>query len=513
MKTQILELETHDDIISVRDKMGWGQTRRILLVWPSKGLILQRRLDLVLLLRRSAQIGAQLALVTQDAEVRYNANLLKIPVFDSVPQAHASKWRGGRRYKSQVNRLGPRPDLVTLRAKVHPNRSPWRENPATRWGVFSLSLLALLGLFTVLFPGAKVTLNPAIDLQKMAFTVVANPNAKAVNLAGELPARVESVVVEGRDHIQTSGKMMLAEKAATTRLRFTNQTNRSVDIPKGLVVSTSGSSHTAPLRFETTEAGTVPAGAGKFISLPARALIPGNEGNVAANRIVAIEGPLGLNLTTTNLLPASGGSSLPVKSPTPDDYDTLYQNLYNTLEKTAISEIQDSLESGDYLIIPSLELANTKEISFEPDNTSGQANKPADQLDLTMRLEFIGEVVSVADLNAVANSMLGTVLPAGFTPIPETLVTEHTSQPELGPGSTYRWKVKATQQIQADIQENRLKNLVRGLTPGQASQVIAAQLPLASPPSITLIPGWWPRLPVWPLRIQISKLDLSPLLK
>ena len=73
MKTQILRLEPHDDFISARDKMGWSQTERILLVWPEGGHILVRRLDLTLLQRKSTSLGAQLALVCDDANVRYYA--------------------------------------------------------------------------------------------------------------------------------------------------------------------------------------------------------------------------------------------------------------------------------------------------------------------------------------------------------------------------------------------------------------------------------------------------------
>jgi len=65
MKTQLIQLDPSDDVISVRDKMGWSQTSRILLVWPEHGQILSRRLDLLLLQRHSTTLGAQLALVTQ----------------------------------------------------------------------------------------------------------------------------------------------------------------------------------------------------------------------------------------------------------------------------------------------------------------------------------------------------------------------------------------------------------------------------------------------------------------
>ena len=46
MKTQIITLESHDDLISVRDKLSWAKTPRILLVWPKYEDVTLRLLDL-----------------------------------------------------------------------------------------------------------------------------------------------------------------------------------------------------------------------------------------------------------------------------------------------------------------------------------------------------------------------------------------------------------------------------------------------------------------------------------
>ncbi len=84
MKIQIIQIEPYDDTISVKDKMGWGQTGRVVLVWPTRGRLLDRRLDLVLILRHSQALSAQIALVTSDPEVRFQARSLDIPVYQSV---------------------------------------------------------------------------------------------------------------------------------------------------------------------------------------------------------------------------------------------------------------------------------------------------------------------------------------------------------------------------------------------------------------------------------------------
>ena len=63
MKTQVIQLDPHDDGTSVRDKMSWAKSPRILLVYPRRSRILARTLDLRLLQRHAATLGEQLAIV------------------------------------------------------------------------------------------------------------------------------------------------------------------------------------------------------------------------------------------------------------------------------------------------------------------------------------------------------------------------------------------------------------------------------------------------------------------
>ena len=58
MKTQIITLESHDDLISVRDRLSWAKTPRILLVWPKYEKVTLRQVDLKILQRHAASLGA-----------------------------------------------------------------------------------------------------------------------------------------------------------------------------------------------------------------------------------------------------------------------------------------------------------------------------------------------------------------------------------------------------------------------------------------------------------------------
>src|SRR5512137_1281491 len=96
MKTYVIQLESHDDPLSTRDKMAWSKAPRLLLVWPRRGRILDRKVDLVVLQRHAQLLGAQLGIVTGDYDVRANAADAGIPSFSSVVQAQKGSWRKPR---------------------------------------------------------------------------------------------------------------------------------------------------------------------------------------------------------------------------------------------------------------------------------------------------------------------------------------------------------------------------------------------------------------------------------
>jgi hypothetical protein len=504
MKTQILRLEQHDDIISTRDKMGWGQTSRIVLVWPERGRILTRKLDLVLLLRQCARLGSQLALVTDDADVRFNASQLRIPVFNSLRQAQASSWKGGGRYKKRPSRHKPRPDFYSLREEVRPTNPTWLQKPAARWGFFSLGILALLALCAFIFPGAYISLEPQVKEQEILLTIRTDPKIQAASLSGKVPAHLVAIIVEGRNSLESTGSLVAPEKTATTRLRFTNQTDGDVTLPAGLMVTTLAGPNRRPVRFETLESGVVPAGVGQSKDLPAQAITPGIEGNLPANTLVAIEGPFGLKVSVTNPSSARGGTSLPVLSPDPRDYDKLFEQLVASLEETALQEISLQLDPGDLIITPSLTLSQTLEANYLPPMAESGSAQPSSQLGLLLRLEYQVLVVSGEDLQYISNAALEANRPQGFNPLDGKVDLQHLSQPVEVDDGSYQWRIRARQLVQAIVDRDQVRKLIRGTPLIQARQILRSEIPLKSPPLITLAPRWWPRIPLLPLRITIS---------
>lgn len=506
MKTQILRLEPHDDLVSVRDKMNWGQTGRILLVWPGRGRILTRRLDLVLVQRQAAAQGAQLALVTTDAQVREYARDLGIPVYSRLKQAQNDHWRAPRR----VRRALQEQSLENLRAEGPrsggPPEPPPRskpglfDKPALRLVLFSLGVFALLALGAALLPGGSIDLHMERREQAITLEVSADPRAGAINFSGIVPARPVEVVVEGRAGLPAEGEITVPDSPATGRVRFTNLTDQSLEIPAGSVARTPGE---PAVRFATLSGVTIPPGPGTSQLVEVQALEAGSQGNLEPDSLTAVEGELGTRVAATNPQQTRNGSDRTLPAPTAAQRDRLSEELLASLRRTARSELEGVLNPGDVLLPGSLSLAGSPESSFDPP----RPGDPADELSLNLQATFTALAVSSADLEALAAGVLDANLPAGFQAVPASLAYQVTGEPVEEAGGRYRLSLQLSRQVQAQVSTQSVVRLVMGLEPEQARQRLIDNLPLESAPRVLVEPDWWPRLPLAPFRIQVLGME------
>jgi hypothetical protein len=501
VKTQILHLEPHDDAVSAREKMGWTQAERILLVWPARRRLLNRRLDLVLLIRQSRQMGAQLAFVTQDPDVRFHARQLSIPVYRTPSKAKKAAWpspapREIPPLQTAEDEGNRRAELDALREAAHPNPSTWQRRTAARLALFVLGVLAMLSVAAVLLPRAEIDLVPKTISQEILLDVKAGPEVGRMNLSGLVPARPLTVIVEGRDSLKTSGSTLYPDKTASGQVVLTNLTDQPLAVPAGAIVR---SLQDPPIRFETAQPGRVPAGPGRSITLQVRAVQPGRSANIPAGALEAVEGPMSLSLSATNPSPTSGGTNRRVPAPGTADYEQLNDRLRESLPQTALDELSGQLSPDDVLLPSTLILSRVVEESFQPAKV-----QPADWLHLNLRLEFQVLTASGEDLRTLAAGALDANLPDGYQAVPESLKLESLSQPVEGKDGIVHWRLRGERDIRPHLTEAQAVLLARGQSPSLAKQRLAHGLRLASPPRITIFPSWWPWLPFVPFRIEVS---------
>ena len=496
MKTFVIKLETHDDAISTRDKMAWSKAARILLVWPDRGNILTNRLDLVQLQRFSQQLGAQLALVTNVIPVEDQARELGIPVFSSVSRAQQLPWRRGRQRRKPVRRQpGKTVDIRALKAQVEkavriPPESFWVRAVAFLCGV--MAVLFLVGLF---LPGAKIVMQLPEQDQSLSLAVWANPSITVPTISGGVPAHLLTVTVDGHDEIASSGSLTLPSQSASGMVRLTNLTGQAVSVPAGTILTTLAST---PVRFELTRTIDIPAGPGQAVDAEARALLPGESGNVAAGSIQAVEGNLGLSISVNNIEQMLGGSDYAVPMPTDTDYQQLDQRLRQTLQKNALQQMQKIVIKGQHLI-----LASVQEKKVISETRDPQDGSPADRLQISLQSEYSAWYFTDEDLQVVARNTLDANLLSGQVAVPDTLFISSLDVPALS-GDSAHWDIHAVRKISPAWSPESVAAQMVGRKPADVSRLLRQRLGLQHPAQVTLLPSWWPYLPFLSFRIQVE---------
>lgn len=496
MKTQIITLESHDDLISVRDRMSWAKTPRILLVWPKYEKVTLRQVDLKVLQRHAMSLGAQLGLVTRARRVRDDAEALRIPVFESAGQAQRVAWPKPRRRRWP--RRAPRKDLLReKREQVLAGREAetWRAHPAARVGAFVIGVASVLVLVALFIPRAQVRLQPESRIQSVVLPVIASPSVESVFITGSIPAREKRVIVDGTQSVVVTGEGVTPQSTSKGVVVFRNLTQQAVPVPAGSVVRTADE---PAIRFVTTSDGEVEAGVGNELELPIEAVEGGLAGNVEAETIVVVEGRLGLSLSVINPDSLTGGREIPSVQATDRDRLRAKNALMEALEKEARAQLEEEIEAGDILFEDTFAVAQI--LSEEYDPPAGAAST---RLTLTMQTEFSMLYAGSSDVTQLASLALNASLPAGFASASEALTVQPATDPVVEDDGSIHWKVRAERDIVRQINHGQVMQMIQGIRFSRAQSLLEKNLPLEDSPEINLSPSWWPWVPIVPFRISV----------
>jgi hypothetical protein len=481
--------------------MSWGQTERIVLVWPVEGSVLKRKLDIILVNRHAASMGAQLGLITHDSAVRFYARQMGIPVFTNFRHAQAHPWEVNRPEKIDLHQNSQQHNHEHHRNNIHPPAPAWMEHPVTRFICLGISVFALLILGIFILPSAKIILSPRVEIQSMRFDLYADPSSTTINLStNHLPTYNSEVIVEGSDIITATGSMIIPDDPALGDLKFTNNSKQAIDIPVGTIVATLDKD---PVRFITKSAGAVTVYPNKSVIVTARAIKPGSSGNLLPKKLVVIEGDLRMNLTVTNPNATQGGTDATVPTPTEHDFHILSDHLRNQLKQAALTEMQSILPSEDTLITPTISMIETLNETSIP-----LIGEPGNQIELTMRLRFQSQAVSGEVLRSLVTPILDSNIPSGYLALRNSLAITQLTTPSLAQDGIAHWTVAAVRKLQVVIKAYQAIDLVRGETVANAKEDLTASLPLMDKAQIFLIPTWWPRLPFMSMRIRVAQAEI-----
>ncbi len=494
MKTQIITLESHDDLVSVRDKLSWAKTPRVLLVWPKYEKVTLRVLDLKVLQRHADSLGSQLGLVTRRANVRRDAESLEIPVFDSTASAQKEVWPASAVRSTRIPKA-PRRDLRKIRDEVYEKEAAWRTSLSGRAAAFTVGVMAVLTVAGLFVPRAVVTLYPEAQTQSAMIPVSAGESVESVSITGSVPARRLSVIVNAEQSLAIASEVALPSSRAKGIARFTNLTQSEVNIPAGTVIATASD---VPVRYVTLHQTLLDPGTDQFVDIPIEALQPGANGNMPVNSIVVVEGEIGLSISVTNLNLISGGTDTVITGATDDDRAELREVVMDNLRRDAESKLRAQISPSDIFLPDTFEVLQVIEETYDP--PVGEAGKT---LTLKMQAESSARYVSAEDLKQLSLSTLDLSIPDGFQPSAAILFKPLT-EPSTDTSRVTHFELDVSRTLLREMDESQVFAVVRGRVPASIKDDLMTTLSLRQQPDISLAPSWWPWMPLIPFNISVE---------
>lgn len=497
MKLQLINLDPEDDHVSAREKLSWVRRSRAVLVWPRRGRVLTRRLDLVLLLRQARRQKVDLGLITYDPVVLQTAGQLGIPCFESPDLLPEAGWGDGTHPVEPTRRRRIPVDELQRLADQIPSASPTLLRPSAllRRLVAGLAGLCVLVVAGSVLPSAEITLAPRSEPQALAIDFIVDTELAGPALDRRLPAREVLVQLEGERRIPASGSARLPSTSAQGQAVVTNLTDMEITLPAGTGLRASATG----LRFVTTESLSLPAEVGAEAEVAIQAADPGAQGNLPAGAIDAVEGPIGFQVRATNPEPTQGGGQSLSTAVAPADRLELRTDLMAELQASALPEIAAGLAPGLTLVPESVQVSQILEERF--DFEVGQATT---SLGLFLQLEFSALTVEAAQVDSAAAQLLQAELGEDQLVIPGSLIMRRDPGRDARlPSGEYTLAYLAERQVADGIDFDSVRRTAAGAPAASAPELLAERFELDRPPSIRLRPAWLPWLPWLDIRLAV----------
>lgn len=511
---EYLQIDTNEDVVSVRDRLSFIRGKRVLLIWPEDGTALTRKLDLVLVAREARRRVLQLALVTHDVNVIRHANELGISTFETLQQSERKRWKRGRskvfiqRYHKPEDEPDPE-DLMPVASRIlNPRKRLSRTvMMALRVSIIGAVLGIILGAVILFYPSATIFLITQQEQVNIELTIRADPNVFSVNVENAvIPATSLTAPVQTVQQVRTSGIQEVESTRSLGFVSFTNLTNERVTIPAGTIVSTSGGDN---VQFETSATINISAGQ-RLDEVAIRATLDsaGAIGNVAAGAINVVEGDLQNLLEVRNLQPTTGGASQTRAFVTQSDRDILLGNVRGQLQSLAYAAMEQQLTDNQVIVIETLSIPD-EGVRSDWMTYSHEVGDFSETLALEMRVVVQALAIDDRFARQVVNSKLSGAIPAGMVLQSDSVFYSRGPYQETTADGQITFTAFGDGLAITPVPDDELTRLIRGMSVQEAQQTIRNNVALAggSTPQIAISPKWFGRMPFIPTRINIETGD------
>lgn len=491
MKTQIVNIDPHDDYGSIRDKLLWTKSTRVILVWPGRGDVFSSRLDLVLLKRLGQQLNFALGLLTFDPRVIAHAIDLSIPVFKDLENISESSWDVWQTDKEVPT--SERPRLDTARPERKTEAITTSQKPLIRFLILLLPITVFIFALVLLLPSADITLQPVTlrELETLSFTLDRGSATSKLLL----PHESRELEVQGELRIPTSGRSSTPDQVAQGQVMFTNLTDEAITIPEATSVR---SSNIETIYYRTDRTVQLAAGEGEQVMVRVTAASNGPDSNLPEAAIDTVDGILGLSLSVTNPEALSGGSLRSRSAVSAADVKEIKDALERQLKLDSFSQMHETLLPQEALLDSTFQIREILEAEYDAD-----VGDVADSLNLNLTLWITISVIDLQEVQQIAANQLMKDLAPGyvFAPGSPEVATLHDN---IDPGTGVVWvDVDFTVRSYLDLDTQKVKQLALGNVPDEFTTQLRNTYAGDLAPKIQISPTWWPRLPFFTHQIDV----------
>ncbi|MBR6088524.1 MAG: hypothetical protein IKP86_01230 [Anaerolineaceae bacterium] len=494
--TEIIHLQNYDNFYSMmdrlhqRDSSGQG-TRRLLLVWPPRGRILETPAEFGKLRGWAVRNDYQIALVIPGNSIYIQmAAEQGIPAFKSVKEAGDTEWKiAGQSFSipdpSERNRR-----LELLRKDVEESRRP-RTSFGIRFFFFLLTCIVLAGTFYAILPHAKVEITPYLTRQTVNMTIWTDDRLNSPTLAGGIPTIEKKFELTLEASVPTSGQVKIESGIAVGEVVVRNICSRIYTSSAGVRVGTS-EDFDRGINFITLEDASLAPDEERTLRIEAEN--GGADGNLPAGSIQFAEYPKSLCWEIRQEKPTAGGSEGVYAAPNDADQAAVREMISGQIADAAFAALENDPEGSDLLPLGQPVVRGIKREQMIPDN--GFAS---DTLTLRRTLEVTIKAVRRSDMEAIIRGQSARLnaQTAGLTGY------EILSGPREENGLS-TWSVKAEYLVyQPETNEDALQLILRGKSLSQADQILHSFSHIQSF-SISLLPSWLNRMPLAAQNIRVT---------
>ncbi len=494
MKTTLIQIDPHDDLTSIKDKMTWSNSPRMVLFFPNGYPLDQSPLTMKLIKRYAEANGARVALVTRNRIMRVIAEEQGIPCFESAPEAEKKVWRGDLRISS----LGTMKGLgkITEKKAVISTSPKKKHSFQTQKFVTFILLFGLLILSFILFvPSAQVILYPEVTPQQLTYSIIADPDANSIAITGMIPADVFTIEISGELAGDSSGKVVVPKGKAIGEVELINLTSESVLLPRGTIVSTGGA---IPIDFILTTEVYLPESSVESQIALIEAVVAGESGNVGSGKIIQISG-LEQLVSINNPEPISGGTEQSFPTPTLKDYDKLEIQLRNQLLEKCEESVADQNPQEKFLIEKSIKLGESLSTLQTP-----IIGAPSDRAILALTINCSALMVSLEDERQLAKRLLDQNLTEDLIPVNDEITVEPTTDVFMNRDGKFTWDETASRDLMQPWDTDKGVTSLTGKRISEVNFLLLSSFSQLKPPEVTIMPSWWKVMPLLPARINVE---------